>query len=171
MHSKMTLLEKAVVFDLGICKHYNRPVQIQHRVQRDNSALWVVKMHEWVLGKDGRFHWEMQPSNRTDGFIELTRFSTPEEALSFWQSNVIIAHPLQAATWKEFRGEDMMDYSALIEGIRSAFADYRRAEGCACCRDNEAHKIAENKLGELLKAKPYDDGDGFDWSIYYSKKS
>jgi len=52
---------------------------------------------------------------------------------------------------------------SVVEQIRQAFADYRRAEGCSCCRDTDAHKEAENRLAELLKPIPYDCGDGFDW--------
>lgn len=57
----------------------------------------------------------------------------------------------------------------VLEEIRQAFADYQRAEGCSCCRNIEAQEKAEKRLGKLLDAKPYDDGSGFDWSIYRSK--
>lgn len=53
--------------------------------------------------------------------------------------------------------------------IRQTFADYRRAEGCSCCRNVENHKAAENKMAELLSPEPYDDGSGFDWGKYESK--
>lgn len=59
---------------------------------------------------------------------------------------------------------------SLLEEIRQAFADYNRAEGCDCCRNIEAHEKAENRLGKLLGAKPYDDGSGFHWSLYRSKQ-
>lgn len=60
--------------------------------------------------------------------------------------------------------------SEKIEQIRQAFADYRRAEGCSCCRDIEAHKEAENRLAELLQPTPYEDGSGFDWWKYCSER-
>lgn len=55
-----------------------------------------------------------------------------------------------------------------LEQIRQAFADYRRAEGCSCCRDVDAHEEAEKRLSELLKPEPYEDGSGWDWSKYCS---
>lgn len=58
-----------------------RPVVIEQRPQREGEAKWVVKMHEWVLAKDGEFIWEPRPSERTDEFIALTRFDSVDEAL------------------------------------------------------------------------------------------
>lgn len=52
---------------------------------------------------------------------------------------------------------------SLLEQIRQAFADYRRSEGCSCCRDMDAHEEAEKRLAELLKPEPYEDGSGYDW--------
>lgn len=59
---------------------------------------------------------------------------------------------------------------SVLEQIRQAFADYRRAEGCSCCRDNDAYKEAEKRLAELLKPMPYDDGSGFDWWQYCTER-
>ncbi len=59
---------------------------------------------------------------------------------------------------------------SVLEQIRQAFADYRRAEGCSCCRDNDAHKEAEKRLAELLRPIPYDDGSGFDWWQYCTER-
>jgi hypothetical protein len=56
-----------------------------------------------------------------------------------------------------------------IEKIRQAFADYRRAEGCGCCRNSEKHEEAEKQLAELLNCEPYSDLSGFNWSKYESK--
>jgi hypothetical protein len=56
-----------------------------------------------------------------------------------------------------------------IEKIREAFADYRRAEGCSCCRDIDSHEEAEKRLAKLLNPEPYDDGTGWDWNKYLSK--
>ena len=55
---------------------------------------------------------------------------------------------------------------SVLEQIRQAFADYRRSEGCSCCRDMDAHEEAEKRLAELLKPEPYEDGSGWDWSKY-----
>lgn len=54
--------------------------------------------------------------------------------------------------------------------MKSLNADYRRAEGCSCCRDNDAHKEAEKRLAELLKPIPYNDASGFDWWNYFTER-
>ena len=59
---------------------------------------------------------------------------------------------------------------SVLEQIRQAFADYRYAEGCSCCRDIEKHEEAEKRLAELLNPTPYDDGSGFDWSQYRTER-
>jgi hypothetical protein len=37
-----------------------------------------------------------------------------------------------------------------LEQIRVALADYMAAEGCSCCRDDEAYADARKRLGALL---------------------
>jgi hypothetical protein len=59
--------------------------------------------------------------------------------------------------------------SLLLAEIRQAFADYRQAEGCSCCRNITEHEKAEKRLAELLNPAPYDDNIGFDWSQYCTK--
>ena len=59
---------------------------------------------------------------------------------------------------------------SVLEQIRQAFADYRRAEGCYCCRDIDAHEEAEKRLAELLKPTPYEDGSGIDWWQYCTER-
>jgi hypothetical protein len=80
-------LEKATKFDLGVCIIYNKPIVIEARDQIDGSRKWVLKMHELVFGKDGKFHYELSPSSRTDKFIEKTRFDSVNECYSFWIQN------------------------------------------------------------------------------------
>lgn len=58
-----------------------------------------------------------------------------------------------------------------LEQIRQAFADYRRAEGCSCCRDQEKHKAAEIRLGQLLNAEPYNDLSGYNWAKYQTQNA
>ena len=87
-------IERASVFDLGECKIYKRPVKIERRVQPDGVIKWVLKMHEWVLGKDGNFMIEPSPSNRSDEYIQHTRFDSPEECYSFWTQSVKHENPL-----------------------------------------------------------------------------
>ncbi len=59
-----------------------RQIYIESRAQMEGPVKWAVKMDQWVLGKDGEYHYEMQPSSRTDSFLENTRYETKEEALS-----------------------------------------------------------------------------------------
>lgn len=94
MMSEKDWLERATNFDLGKCIFYKRPVSIEARDQQNGSRKWVLKMQEWVLGKDGEFHIEPIPSSRTDKFIENTRFDSPDECHSFWVDNVNGQKPL-----------------------------------------------------------------------------
>lgn len=87
-------LDKAITFDMGECRHYKRPIVIEAREQIKGPKLWVLKMHEWVLGKDGEFYREPMPSSRTDEFIQLTRFNSPQEAYSTWIKEVTYHKPL-----------------------------------------------------------------------------
>lgn len=94
MMNKKEWLDRAIAFDLGKCIFYKRPVRIEARNQIDGSKKWVLKMHEWVLGKDGEFVYEPMPSSRTESFIKHTRFDSPDECHSFWVKSVTEAKPL-----------------------------------------------------------------------------
>ena len=45
--------------------------------------MWAVYHHITgaVLTKRGQWLWEMQPSSRTEKFLKLTRYATPQAAL------------------------------------------------------------------------------------------
>jgi hypothetical protein len=88
-------LKCATVFDLGTCLIHKRPVKLEARGQLDGARLWVVKMHEWVLGKDADWHWEPLPSSRSDEFLQLTRFASPAQAHDFWKNSVTASQTLQ----------------------------------------------------------------------------
>lgn len=92
--SKTEWLVRAMKFNLGTCVFYDRPIHIESREQMDGNMRWVLKMHEWVLGKDGDFHFEPTPSSRTDEFIENTRFGSLDECHSFWVESVTESKPL-----------------------------------------------------------------------------
>lgn len=84
-------LIRATTFSLGLCQIYGRPIYIEERLQRDNRRLWILKMESsegWILGKDAEWHREPLPSSRTDEFINLTRFNSPDEAHTFWIENI-----------------------------------------------------------------------------------
>ena len=54
------------------------------------------------------------------------------------------------------------------EKLRQAIADYMWAEGCECCRDEDAHAIAAEKIAKMLDVDKYDDGSGYDFYKYRS---
>lgn len=56
-----------------------------------------------------------------------------------------------------------------IEEIRQAIADYMCSEGCSCCRDIRAHEINEKRIAELLEVPKYDDGSGYDFTLFCSQ--
>lgn len=65
--------------------------------------------------------------------------------------------------------KDMRKQTPLYE-IRRALADYIASEGCSCCRDTEAHDEAAKRLAKLLNVKKYEDGSGYDFGRYKTKK-
>lgn len=54
--------------------------------------------------------------------------------------------------------------------VRRAFANYTYSEGCSCCRDYDSHIKHAKVLGKLLDVEPYDDGSGYNFNKYRSKK-
>jgi hypothetical protein len=94
MMNQKEWLERATEFSLGECLFHHRPVKIEARDQMNGDRKWVLKMHEWVLGKDGDFHYEPLPSSRSDEFIKNTRFDSPDECHSFWVKEVQAAQQL-----------------------------------------------------------------------------
>lgn len=90
-------LEKATTFDLGICPIYRRQIFIEARDQQDGKRLWVFQLERtkcWVLGKDGEFYYEPLPSSRTDEFIALTRYESPQIAHDHYLRLVKVMKPL-----------------------------------------------------------------------------
>ena len=51
------------------------------------------------------------------------------------------------------------------DALRTAIADYKRSEGCSCCRGDD-HDMHTEVLAKLLDVKPYSDGSGYDFSPY-----
>lgn len=97
MMTETQWLTRAITFSLGYCPIYIRPVYIEERLQQDGHRLWVLKMeysNGWILGKDAEWHREPLPSSRTDEFINLTRFNSPDEAHTFWIENIKEEKPL-----------------------------------------------------------------------------
>lgn len=42
--------------------------------------------------------------------------------------------------------------------LRTYFADYVASEGCDCCRNQEEHEIAYNRITKLLDVSENEDG-------------
>ena len=63
-------------------------VTLQRMPQRDGSIKWAILKGEGsvCLDKDGDWIIQSQPSSRDDEYFEKTRWLSPEEALSFWNS-------------------------------------------------------------------------------------
>jgi hypothetical protein len=55
---------------------------------------------------------------------------------------------------------------AELKALRTAFADYRRSEGCSCCRDIEGHKENEARIAKILNVPKYPDGNGFNFAKF-----
>lgn len=72
---------------IGLSKKYKtnlggRKIVIEERMQPDLLSKWVVVMdNTWVLSKENKYEVEVIPSERTAEFIQLTRFSSKEQAL------------------------------------------------------------------------------------------
>lgn len=62
-----------------------------------------------------------------------------------------------------------MDLKSFRQAVRSAIADYMRSEGCSCCRDQEAHDAAVERLGALLRVPRYQDGSGRNFYRFRTK--
>lgn len=76
----------SVIFFIGKSLVYQtniggREIHIEQRMQVDGNEKWAVKMENWVLGKDNKYHYEPLPSSRTDDFINNTRFDSKEQAI------------------------------------------------------------------------------------------
>jgi hypothetical protein len=63
-----------------------------------------------------------------------------------------------------------MSFETSKAAIRQAFADYRRAEGCSCCRNVEKHEAAAKRLAELLDVPMYSDESGYDFGQFETPK-
>ena len=80
-----------------------------------------------------------------EGYAIALRLMKPGDALPLqW---VEICRRQMIAAWgakqpHEPRGD--------VATIRTAVADYMRSEGCACCRDTDAHEVHRRRLAELL---------------------
>lgn len=89
--TKEEWFERATEFFMGMCEYQKRPLYVSSRRTIINTLTWVVQLEHsmcWVLGKDGKWYWEPQPSSRTKAFLDNTRFNSPDEAWNFYNENV-----------------------------------------------------------------------------------
>jgi hypothetical protein len=56
------------------------------------------------------------------------------------------------------------------KAIITALADYMASEGCSCCQNVDAHEKAKEKLGKLLRVPKYEDGSGYDFYRFRTKR-
>ncbi len=57
----------------------------------------------------------------------------------------------------------------LKDKLRNAIADYMKSEGCDCCRNQNAHDVAEKEIAELLDVPKYNDNSGYNFSMFESE--
>ena len=62
------------------------------------------------------------------------------------------------------------EMKAFRKELRQALADYISSEGCSCCESTDDHAAAKARLGKMLNVPQYDDGSGYDFYKYRSKK-
>lgn len=85
----------ATEYRLFECKNYQttiggRMIYLKQRVNAlRKDIFWVVWMDGYCLGKDGRFHYEATPSNRTMDFVLNTRFKDKIEALERLKEHLV----------------------------------------------------------------------------------
>jgi hypothetical protein len=138
-------------------KFHEPIIQIQHKgyseIWKEFVVSFVIKTKKWadcILS------------------IQFSRFH-PNEFLYLQGIGVDFnLSPTSEDALKQSQDSEPITESKLSE-IRQAFADYYRSEGCSCCQNIEPHQEAGNRLGKLLKAEPYSDGSGYDWTLYSTK--
>lgn len=64
---------------------------------------------------------------------------------------------------------EMVDKISVVS-IRRAIADYMVSEGCSCCRDDDGHTKNKARLAKMLNVPKYDDGSGYDFLRFRTKK-
>jgi hypothetical protein len=61
-------------------------VVIERCAQLDGSDKWAIRSRGMCMRKDGSMEFEPRPSNRTDEFLERTRWNSMQEAIYFYKS-------------------------------------------------------------------------------------
>lgn len=54
--------------------------------------------------------------------------------------------------------------------VRQALADYIASEGCGCCRDENAHSVACDKLAKLLDVPMFKNGSGYNFWLFRTRR-
>ena len=71
--------------------------------------------------------------------------------------------------WNEAQKEKESEVQELKDKLRNAIADYMKSEGCDCCRNQNAHDVAEKEIAELLDVPKYNDNSGYNFSMFESE--
>lgn len=81
------------------------------------GSRWSISAKGQVLGKDRNWYLEGLPSSRTEGFINLTRWDDPEEALVFWEQ-----YAAKYAVMITVRGQacTLLDWERIFQEIGEA---------------------------------------------------
>lgn len=99
--------EAGVRFLIGVSNVYtlNGPREVYIEARNGEFQRWVVIIDKRVLGKDGEWYREPLPSDRSEAFINLTRFDSKEQALLIYQ-NIELSFKGEALPlyYKEFEG-------------------------------------------------------------------
>jgi hypothetical protein len=96
-HSDQELLARAVAFHAGYAVHANGyildpndpPDDIEHHrlTIEFRGAGWAISDGTCcVLNRDGEWVYQPQPSSRTEGFLQQTRWATAQEAFDFLEN-------------------------------------------------------------------------------------
>jgi hypothetical protein len=88
------LLALATKFELLSYKHEPRPglmtLTVCRRSLMQSPPSWaIVGDDNFCLNRDGGWEYESSPSNRTEDFIERTRWSDLRECVSFAQDHLM----------------------------------------------------------------------------------
>lgn len=63
-------------------------VYLERVLKRDGTEIWAIRHREgYCFSRDDRWFDEPQPSERTDHYLYLCRFSNPQEALNTWDNS------------------------------------------------------------------------------------
>jgi len=95
--SSVDLLDAATRFSFGAVGSQNPHAQIDVEVRRNafepGSVRWIITCAGWTYTHDGRWLYENIPGERTEEYIEATRWRSRDEAISVARGLLVDGHP------------------------------------------------------------------------------